>query len=383
MLDFTKFYSVPETFEAEGFVPAVSGAKGIFLNGPEYKGKPTRIFAWYSLPEGASPDAKVPGIVLVHGGLGTAYSYWAKMWNDRGFAAIVPDIFCGCPDKTSPEGAKLEKTVASHEFSGPLQKTWLEGVNEKEEDQWPYHATAAIVTAHSFLRSMPEVDADKTGITGISWGGYAVSLAIAYDSRFKFAAPVYGCGNFLNNLKLVPGSASSAKLKKFAAAWDPVNTLSRVKMPVRWLSGTQDANFDVYNWNDTASKCMNSYRSLRVAFPHGQYPGSEAPELLPFARAILEERQYVVFSKVYLDDSGERIGSKLSAPVNVVKAKVVATRSYGCWNDCLFREYEAKYNSDNGTIAGVLPEEWAAAYLLIEDDKGCVYTSEVLFNEFE
>lgn len=383
MLDFTKFYSVPESFEAEGFVPASKGVKGIFLNGPEYKGKPTRIFAWVSLPEGASADNKVPGMVLVHGGLGTAYSYWAKMWNDRGFAAIVPDIFCGCPAKTNPEGAKIEGTVESHEFSGPLQKTWLENANEKEEDQWPYHAVSAIVCAHSYLRSMKEVDSDKTGITGISWGGYATSLAIAYDSRFKFAAPVYGCGNFLNNLKLVPGDASSAKLKKFAATWDPIHTLGKVKMPILWVNGAQDNNFDIYNWNDTASRSMNSYRSLRPNLPHCQYTGSEVAEILPFAKAILEERQYVVFSKVHLDESGERIGSKLAAPVNVAKAKVIATRSYGCWNDCLFREYPARYNSDNGTIAGNLPEEWTAAYLLIEDDKGCVYSSEVLFNEFE
>ena len=31
---------------------------------------------------------KVPGMVLVHGGGGTAFASWVKRWNDRGYAAM-------------------------------------------------------------------------------------------------------------------------------------------------------------------------------------------------------------------------------------------------------------------------------------------------------
>ena len=382
MLDFTSFYSVPATFPAEDITPCTEGVKPIFLAGPQYKGKETRIFAWYSLPEGASKENKVPGIVLLHGGGGTSYSYWAKMWNDRGFAAVVPDIFGGYPGKKSANG-KLEVAVESHEFSGPLHKDWYKQADEPVEDQWGYHAIAATVIAHSFLRSMEEVDSDRTGITGISWGGFTTALAIPFDSRFKFAMPVYGCGGFMNGLKLVPGEASSKQIKKWASLWDPQNYLSRAKMPVLWLNGSHDTAFDVMNWNKTASLPMKSYRSLRVDFPHGQYPGSEAPELLPFAKSVLEERQYPVFSKVFVDDEGERLAAKLNAPVKVTKAKLIATRANPCWNDCLFREYPARVNLENGSIVGDLPDNWTAAYLLIEDETGSVYSSEVTFAEEE
>lgn len=47
---------------------------------------------------------------------------------------------------------------------------------------------------------MKQVDADKTCLTGISWGGYLTCIVAALDNRFKAAAPVYGCG-YMDELK--------------------------------------------------------------------------------------------------------------------------------------------------------------------------------------
>ena len=47
---------------------------------------------------------------------------------------------------------------------------------------------------NSLLRSFPEVDATKIGITGISWGGIVTNVVTGIDDRFAFAVPVYGCG---------------------------------------------------------------------------------------------------------------------------------------------------------------------------------------------
>jgi dienelactone hydrolase len=71
-------------------------------------------------------------------------------------------------------------------------------------DHWAYHAVAAVVLGHSLIRSFPEVDASRIGVTGISWGGYLTCIVAGVDDRFRFAAPVYGCG-FLGE-----GSAGSA-----------------------------------------------------------------------------------------------------------------------------------------------------------------------------
>jgi len=63
-----------------------------------------------------------------------------------------------------------------------------------DKDQWTYHAVADVLLAHSLVRSFPEVDAECTGVTGISWGGYLTCIVAGLDTRFKCAAPLYGCG---------------------------------------------------------------------------------------------------------------------------------------------------------------------------------------------
>ncbi|OQA85786.1 MAG: Alpha/beta hydrolase family protein [Lentisphaerae bacterium ADurb.Bin242] len=379
MLDFKRFMNVPGTFEAEGFQSATPGVKAVFLSGPGYQEKETRIFAWHALPEGASKDAKVPGIVLVHGGGGTAYAPWVKKWTDRGFAAIAIDMFGGVPEKDgsyknfSPESPR-------HEFSGPGHAGQFENVEEAPENQWPYHAVAAIMTANSFLGSLEEVDAGKIGLTGISWGGFAVSLAAGYDPRFKFVVPVYGCGGF-ETLALVPGDTSVKNLKKWVSLWDPNNTLAEARMPILWINGTSDAAFDVRNWNNSAKLAPDSYRALRVNMPHGQHDGEAPAEILPFAKAVLSGSEFPGFKKIKLNEETEQLGAKWSADGKIKDAFIVWTRASGCWNDCFFRTSSAKLNRENGTVIGDLPANWTAAYLSLEGEDGCVYTSEIFFNE--
>ena len=88
------------------------------------------------------------------------------------------------------------------------------------------------------------------GWTGISWGGYLTSIVSGVDSRFRFAAPVYGCG-FLGE--------DSAWLKDFANLgpqraqhwldlWDPSQYLGRTKMPTLWVNGTNDFAYPPPSW---------------------------------------------------------------------------------------------------------------------------------------
>src|SRR5215203_1052315 len=77
----------PATSAAEGF--EVEGLKAITYEGRPWKGKPTRVFAWVGLPKA---EGKVPAMVLVHGGGGTAFAEWAKLWTGRGYAAIAMDL---------------------------------------------------------------------------------------------------------------------------------------------------------------------------------------------------------------------------------------------------------------------------------------------------
>ena len=170
----------------------------MFYDGSPWHGKPTRVFAYYGLPK-IAPGAKVPGMVLVHGGGGTAFDVWVRLWNSRGYAAIAMDT-CGCV----PIGSygKWQR----HDAGGPPGWGGFNQVDEPAEDQWTYHAIADVVLAHSFWRSLPQVDPERIGVTGISWGGYLTCIVSGVDSRFRFAVPVYGCG-FLGKIRF--GSPSS------------------------------------------------------------------------------------------------------------------------------------------------------------------------------
>ena len=59
-----------------------------------------------------------------------------------------------------------------------------------------YHCAVAILKAVSYLETRPEVDPNRIGMAGSSWGGYFTTLLAGLDPRLKAAAPMFGCGGF-------------------------------------------------------------------------------------------------------------------------------------------------------------------------------------------
>lgn len=64
----------------------------LYYSAEDYRGKATRVFAYYGVPEGASAENKKPAMVLVHGGGGTAFKEWVEIWVKRGYVAIAMDL---------------------------------------------------------------------------------------------------------------------------------------------------------------------------------------------------------------------------------------------------------------------------------------------------
>ncbi len=62
------------------------------------------------------------------------------------------------------------------------------------------------------MQHQPEVDPERVGMTGISWGGYLATLVSGLDHRLKVTVPVYGCA-FLHH--------NSTWLKEFRTARPP------------------------------------------------------------------------------------------------------------------------------------------------------------------
>lgn len=167
------------------------GVQAYFLQSVDYNGAPTHIFAFVGIPPAATKERPVPGVVLIHGGGGTAFPDWVKMWNEKGYAAIAIDTEGRIPTATASLSSGQDVSFESVKHHGPNNTSYGDCAKPANE-QYLYCAIAGTIAANSFLSSFEQVDSEKIGLTGISWGGVIATNAAAYDDRFAFAAPVYG-----------------------------------------------------------------------------------------------------------------------------------------------------------------------------------------------
>ncbi len=257
----------------------------LFYAGEPYGGKPTRVFAYYATPAtlvgkaSAEPDAKYPAVVLIHGGGGTAFREWAELWAKRGYAAIAMDTAGYRPHEGA--NAHQKENRARLADGGPDQgdAEKFGSVDKPPAEQWPYHAVAAVIRAHSLIRSFPEVDANRTAVTGISWGGYLTCIVAGVDSRFRAAAPVYGCGYLHENsvwrdrfARMSPEQAS-----RWTTLWDPSRYLPSVSMPILFVNGTNDFAYPLDSYLKSFD-AVPGEKQLRITvkMPHS-HPAGWAP----------------------------------------------------------------------------------------------------------
>lgn len=373
--DLAALSKVPAVFPADE-APA-EGVKSFYYEGVPFKGKPTRVFAYYGVPKPASEAGatatKLPAMVLIHGGGGSAFDRWVKVWNARGYAAIAMDL-CGCV----PVGTygKWKRT----EVGGPAGWDASFGqLDDPIEDQWTYHAVSAVALAHSLIRSYPEVDAEHIGVTGISWGGYLTSVVAGVDSRFKLAVPVYGCGFLGENSAWLPAFEKLGKEKAnlWLKQWDPSAYLAQAKMPVLWVNGTNDFAYPMDSW-------QKSYRlpttprtlCLRVRMPHGHGPAGENPEEIHiFANSLLKGGDPLA----KITDQGhsaEEVWATFKSATPIEKAELCFTRGSGRWQERKWETLPADIDSTTNRVTAKLPADAKVFYLNLFDNRQCAVSTE-------
>lgn len=228
-----------------------SGIQAITYDGPHWENRKTTTFAYLGIPEGASEEHPVPAVVLVHGGGGQAYLPWVKLWNDRGYAAIAMSTRGYFPAGKNA-GSRLPGAPGYQHgmygeflrdgFTDSPDEDGMKNADLPLEHRWITHAIAKVILAHNVLRTLPQIDNSKIGITGISWGGVVTSLVITHDPRFAFAVPVYGSGyldqalTYMHDRFSAPGNAEHFRAE---------DRFGEVSMPVLWLAWNDDNNFTV------------------------------------------------------------------------------------------------------------------------------------------
>ena len=380
-LEQTPFRSVREWYGTPAVHPASEysypGVKQIFYESVPYHGKTTRVFACYSLPEGASAEHPVPGVVLIHGGGGTALADWVSVWNRRGYAAISMDT-CGCVPCWAPCPCCWQ--WPSHEFGGPRGWGRFEEAELPPEEQWPYHAVAAAILGHSFLRSLPEVDPARIGVTGISWGGVLTCMVAGLDDRFRFAIPVYGCG-FLNErsspLPFEHPHSTPERREKWFSLWDPGIYLQNAALPMLFFSGSNDFAFpppSLQKSFDAAPSPMKRL-SVRVAYPHDHTSSWKEETIFDFADAVLNRRTVPEFSPI--ERNGDTLSVRVTSDRRIRSAEFHFTRAEGYWEDRRWNSRNPEWK--NGILSAPIPRCATAAYFNVVDIDDCCYSSRFQF----
>ena len=263
--------------------------KTIYFDALIYEGKPTRVYAWIGIPEDASSSHKVPGIVLIHGGGGTAFKEWVEKWNARGYAAISIAVE-GQIDEREPRkpGDTRRNRWKKHPWSGPVRAGIYGDSDKPIEEQWMYHAVADAILSNSLLRSLSQVDSTRVGLMGISWGGIIASTVIGIDDRFAFAILTYGCGNLSQAANQYGRALGNNDLYK--EVWDPILRLKKVEIPTLWLSWPGDQHFPL----DKQASCYRTVSGpymvcLIPGMRHGHQPGMKPPDSYAFADSVVKE----------------------------------------------------------------------------------------------
>jgi dienelactone hydrolase len=340
----------------------------LYYQGEPRNGKPTRVFAYLARPAHSS-QAKLPGVVLVHGGGGKAFSAWAEHWAQKGYVAIAMDLSGNGLNGPLPDGGPDQSD----------QTKFRDFTVENARDMWTYHAIAAVVRAHSLLRSLPEVDPERTAVTGISWGGYLTCIVAGVDPRFKAAVPVYGCGFLGDNsywkdksLAAMNPSARELWLKDF----DPSQYLSNVRCPILFVNGTTDFAYPLDSYQKSYRLVPDKLRFVSVAVdrPHGHI--WTFPEVDLFVSSVLKHGPPPVRISDLANTSG-RVAAKLNRNVAPKEANLCYTTDSGPWQQRKWHFTPAQVNGKE--ISAELPKTRPLVlFLALRDEENCHVSSEHL-----
>jgi cephalosporin-C deacetylase-like acetyl esterase len=350
------------------------GVQSLYFENEKYQTKETRVFAWLGmpyLPEGAHR----PGMVLVHGGGGTAFDEWVRLWNGRGYAAIAVDL-CGCQPATS--ASKEGMAHQQHDFSGPAG--WNASFTQMRNDvtdHWQYHAITALLRAHTILANTKGVDPTRIGITGISWGGYITSLMMGIDPRYAAAIPVYGCGFITENSVWRDNGYDNTKaedIKKWGEYWDPMHYLPNAKTPTLWVNGTNDFAYPLDSFKKSYSCLANPTISIGVEMGHSHGHGWAPREIHHFTDALFKgEAPLPEHIKTHIED--KRILATFTSVRPLMTTEICFTRASGMWQDRKWNTLPAvsEATAESYSIHAELPVGTTVAFINVWDDRGnCV-----------
>jgi dipeptidyl aminopeptidase/acylaminoacyl peptidase len=185
----------------------------------------------YYKPKGASPSAKVPAVIYVHGGPGgqtmRGYNAQIQYLVNHGYAVLG----------------------INNRGSSGYGKTFFRADDRKHglEPLWD------CVEAKTWLASQGYIDPERIGIMGGSYGGYMTLAALAFrPEAFKVGIDIFGVSNWIRTLESIPPYweaqrkalydeiGDPVKDKDFLTATSPLFHADKIRKPLLVIQGAND-----------------------------------------------------------------------------------------------------------------------------------------------
>jgi len=185
---------------------------------------------WLLKPPNFDPGKKYPAVFLIHGGPqgawedGWSYRWNPALWAAQGWVVVAPN----------PRGS----TGFGQRFVDDISQDWCGKV------------MTDLNAVFDMVVKLPYIDAQRTGIAGASYGGYAVDWLIGHTDRFKAAVSHDGVFN-LETMSLESeelwftdwesgGPPNSAAARRHFARCSPHLSAANIKTPTLVITNEQD-----------------------------------------------------------------------------------------------------------------------------------------------
>jgi dienelactone hydrolase len=250
---------------------------------------PTTGVGTLVLPEGASPQDRVPAMIVVHGSGGISPGRereYAELLAANGYAAFVLDYYL-------PRGATQDVNYMIRVLS----------ITE-------FDAITDAYAALSLLQTHPDIDPSRIGVMGFSYGGMAARFSM--DARVKAA--------------LAPGRPGfAAHVDYYGPCFQNLKSPEITGAPLLTLRGTEDASNEL----PACLKREAELSRLGAVVEAHVYEGAGHAWESTRPRQLAEEAPYVAGCEVEYDEKGRSLSGGryiVDVPVETPRAERITVR---------------------------------------------------------
>ena len=184
------------------------------------------VHAWF-IAAAVPPGTRAPTLLEIHGGpgaeFGNSFFHEMQMLAGRGYNVVFAD----------PRGS----IGFGYRYSAALAKDWGDPMFRDE---------MAVLDA---VARRPDVDPNRLGVLGGSYGGYATLWMIGHTHRFKAALAERVVSNMTSAFLSCDECGNTSSVSSFGNAWDhqadywrtsPIASIANVTTPLFLLHGDED-----------------------------------------------------------------------------------------------------------------------------------------------